>query len=127
MAYLIKSPDRKHKRKKIISIIDLYTSTSDLPVGQGCLVNISIGGASIETNIIFNKYQRIIMNIPISKKNRYSIGGEVLRVENMPLHTYRYGIQFGGLDLRERLELFRIVVPLLLKRKKTKPVKDQEE
>lgn len=119
MPYRIKSPERKYKRKKIIAVIDLYTSTSDLPVGQGCLVNLSIGGASIESNIIFQKYQRVILNIPLSTDNRYSISGEVLRIENMPLHTYRYGIQFGELSIRERLELFRVVVPLLLKRKKS--------
>ncbi len=118
MALLLKTADRKYKRKKIIAIIDLYSSLSDKAVGHGCLVDISTGGASVESTIVFQKYQKIILNIPVSINERYSISGEVLRVENMPLHTYRYGIKFGRLKLREKLDLFRIVVPLLLKRKR---------
>ena len=51
----IKAPHRKNKRKKILAVIDLYKSISDAPVGQGCLIDISYGGASIESTVIFAK------------------------------------------------------------------------
>ncbi len=118
MLDLIKSPERKSKRRKIIAVVDLYKSASSPPVGQGCLLDISIGGASIESDVVFQELNYIIINIPLSSNSRYSIGGKILRVENLPLHTFRYGIKFGDLGLMDRLELFRKVVPLLLKKKK---------
>jgi hypothetical protein len=51
----IKAPDCKYKRKKILAVIDLYKSASEAPVGQGCLIDISYGGASIESTVIFAK------------------------------------------------------------------------
>ena len=125
MAEPSKSPDRKYKRKKILAIVDLYKSISDAPTGQGCLVNISIGGASIESNVVFQKGQYIILNIPISSENRYSIAGEVLRVQEMPLQTFNYGIKFKKLSLREKFRLFRII-RILLKNKVPHPSAKQE-
>ena len=120
MSELIKLPERKYKRKKILAVVDLYKSVSDSSIGQGCLMDISFGGAAIESNVVFQKRQHVIMNIPLSSRDRYSIGGEILRVQEMPLKTFRYGIRFERMSLRERFELLRIT-PLLLKNKFTKP------
>lgn len=111
----IKAPHRKNKRKKILTVIDLYKSISDAPVGQGCLIDISYGGASIESTVIFAKEQPIILNIPLSENDRYSITGKVLRIQKLSLQTYNYGIRFEKMSFMERLKLVMKVIPVLLK------------
>jgi len=97
---------RKYSRKKILALVNLYHASLQSPAGTGCLVDLGLGGASVETQAEMENTQIVLMGIHVSGKKTLLLSGEILWKVNMPLKTFRYGIRFMNMTRGMRFKLF---------------------
>lgn len=83
-------------------MIQIHTAPHGSPRGKGCIVNLSQGGAGVESEIPLDKGQLIFFKflIPMDIQARITY----VKPEGK---RYRYGLQFKNLGLLDRLQLRR--------------------
>ena len=93
---------RRHPRFPEDVVLKLRTGPQGEAAGKGCVVNLSQGGAGVESEIPLEKGQLVFfeLTIPLSVRARVThVSPEGKR--------YRYGFQFQKLDFWDRMFLKR--------------------
>jgi hypothetical protein len=97
---------RKHSRFPANIVLDLYEPGSDMMIGKGYIVDISLGGAAMETGLNLGESAEIYMrfNLPPSV---IGARGIIVRKTQLMNNLYRYGVRYSGMNIFRRLRLRR--------------------
>ena len=84
---------RRHKR--LDTLVLLYVSSSETADkhGRAALVNVSRGGAAVETQVKFEEKEKIVLRFTLPNKKIYIINGKICRAD-AKIGINVYGIQF---------------------------------
>lgn len=96
---------RKYVRIPIIILVDLFTTDSSVPKGRACIVDLSLGGLAVETEVELKKDTELFLRINLpGRPTPLEVFAEVVRQQEMG-NVFRYGLRYTQLNIFEKFKL----------------------
>jgi len=113
--------DRKSKRVSSAILIDIFETTSAVPKGRGCIVDLSIGGLALESEASLPIGDELFLRIYVHDSNDAApveFYAQVMRFQEFG-NIYHYGLKFTRLGFFDKFKLRKNINRLIAGAKKT--------